>query len=373
MWLGLLTVIQNMEKCDICNISSSETVCKHKNKVHSVPANFNIRQPYNEMSNEEIATRYLNRQKVKLDKDKYNKLKLKIKGLKRFRPKPCGRKTSQTSKDEVSIINMKETPKPSTSKRYLSNNDKEVLPYKIRRFTKKCYQCSICKNKFENRSVLSLHSAQHSKCPYCGKRFADLATYLRHRKTNHQNTIRPSYSEQLSITNGDTLSETSSADVETPLPPSSLPESEDDIPLLSSPPPHLSESEDKDSNVDDSDEDELKRRDNMSKEHINCVTVERFIYVRKLIRNNDFDTLTRDTNLIHTLQVIINGVLKGFIPICSSQRMLLTPELKSLMQRFSRYANPRMVLEHRDNLKLLFEILGKSVKFVVDSFNKFGI
>lgn len=255
--------------CDICNRSfkTSETLRKHKNKFHSTTVNLKIQHPSNEISNEEIAARYLNRQKSKLDGDKYAKLERKIKGLKQFRPKPYDIKSSQDSNNEL-------------------------------------------------------------------------------------------HEEHQSITNNSALSEDSNEAIESP---------------LSSPTSPLTESEDNNSDVDNSDDYELRSRDEMSRKHINCITVDRFIHVRNLIRNNDFDTIAGDANLVHALQVIIKGVLKGFIPICSSQRMVLTPKLKSLMYRFSKYASSEMVLKHRVNLKSLFDILGKSVRFVVDAFNRFGL
>ena len=253
-----------MEVCDICNrtFKTRETLRKHKTRFHSPHINFKkIHQPYEEMSNEQIAARYLNTQKDKLDKDTYEKLKLKLKGLKWFKPKPYDRK-APSSDDESPIAPVKPS-KPATAKR--------------------------------KRSV------------------------------------------------------------------------DEDKPIPDSPP------ESDDSDDDDSDDDELERRDELSREHINCVTIERFTQVRNLIRNNDFDTLASDVDLVNALQVIIKGVLEGFIPICSAQRLVLTPELKFLMRSFSRCGSPEMIMKHRDNLKLLFEILGKSIKFVVDTFNRFAV
>ena len=258
-----------MGVCDICNRSykTNETLRKHKIRFHTPHINSKkIHQPYEEMSNEQIAARYLNTQKDKLDKDTYEKLKLKLKGLKWFKPEPYHRKPP--SSDDGSPTAPMKPSKPTPAKR--------------------------------KRSSV----------------YEDKAT------------------------------------------PDSPPESEDS---------------DDDSNDDASDDDELKKRDELSREHINCVTIGRFMQVRNLIRNDDFDTLSRDVDLVNALQVIIKGVLEGFIPICSAQRMVLTPELKFLMNSFSRYGSPEMIMKHRDNLKLLFEILDKSIKFVVDTFNRFAV
>ena len=162
-----------METCEICNktFNSSKILGEHKNTVHSNSITLKIHQPYVEMSNEEIAARYLNRQKGKLDEDMHKKLKLKLKGLNRFRPKSYDRKSLQISDDESNnespIGPMKPSiPKPPTLKRKRNGDDKDKPSSKTRRIAKKSFQCSACPEKFENRSDLSLHMGHHPKCPY---------------------------------------------------------------------------------------------------------------------------------------------------------------------------------------------------------------
>ena len=508
-------------ECDICgkNFKNKNSLGSHKNRLHKRKQSVGLKilLPYEEMSNQEIAARYLKRQKKELDKDTYNKLKLKMKSLKWARPKPYDRKPP-SSDDESPISPMKPSvPKHSTSKRYRSDSDGEDKPTpKARRGTKtKEYQCSVCQDEFDTKSALSLHMDEHPRCIYCDRRYKDFDKFIRHWKTKHRRlnaiqaimdgdkdsegdeatgysnydsalesegdeatgdsnydsalksegdesdvtitkddeetdtviTVSPSESEdtdhdehipkpspkkvQCKLCLKDFGSQTElfehmslshpkcvlcdktfidfpsylkhrknshQSDDADPEGKTSLPEfpleSDGDSQLdsedseLDRDASNLDESKDDDSdnndlniaepknnNNDDADDSdaEVKIRDKLHKKHINCVTVERFIRVRNLIRRNDFDTLAQDVNLVKALRIIIKGVLEGFIPICSAQRMVLTPELKTLMYRFSKHPNPQMILQEKQNLKILFDILGTSVKVVIDAFIKYEL
>lgn len=419
-------------KCNQCGrfYKNKRSLSSHKTSVHKGEQSVGVKihQPYEEMTNEQIAARYLNGQKEKLDADKYQELKRKIKGLKRFRPKPYDRKQLLSSDDEHPIPPMKPSNsdtenKPSTSIRYGNiSDDENTSAAKNSQVTKRFFQCTVCQNKFDSKSNLMKHMNKHPKCIYCNKRYKEYKTFIRHWKSKHGRAraiqaITNGYeelnsdseddeSEQLAITNseeessietivGDSEEDSEGSDDEVRLvgesdedsneDKSGDAESDDSTDSTGTVIPESNlnrDGSDNDSDnliVEDSDDFgsdadvDLNRVDELSKRHINCVTVERFLHVRNLIRNDAFDTLVGDPDLLHALQVIIKGVLNGFIPICSSQRVVLTPELKTLMYNFSKIANPNMVVKHKVNLKILFGIIGKSVKLVVDSFNKWDI
>ena len=76
---------------------------------------------------------------------------------------------------------------------------------------------------------------------------------------------------------------------------------------------------------------------------------------------------------MNAIQIIVKGVLEGFIPTYTSQRMQLSPKLKRLMHKFNRTTSPKMVLENRENLTILFDVLKSNIRTDVDSFNRFGL
>ena len=116
---------------------------------------------------------------------------------------------------------------------------------------------------------------------------------------------------------------------------------------------------------------EIKREDKQFHKHINCVTIDRFLEIRKLINANQFDTIANDEELLEGLQIIMRGVIKGFIPICSSQRVVMSNEMKQLMYRFVKSPSSTILLRNKQNLKMLFNLLWSSVKNVIESFLKY--
>ena len=93
--------------------------------------------------------------------------------------------------------------------------------------------------------------------------------------------------------------------------------------------------------------------------------------IRELINQNAFDTLFNDDELLEGLQIIFKGVIKGYIPICTAQRMVLSPSMKKLLFNF--VANPSGALLNRNKktLKQVFQILWESVNTVINSFMKY--
>ena len=191
------------------------------------------------------------------------------------------------------------------------------------------FECKTCKTSFEEADQLLEHiSIDHPRCKVCGKRFTNTARYLNHYQTVHQNE-----------------------------------EADDSEPNVDLPPA----SEDEMSDEEDP-RAETKREDKMFHKHINCVTIERFLKIRQVIANNQFESLVNDKQLMEALQIILKGVVKGYIPICTTQRIILTKEMKKLMYSFVRRPSSTKILRNKHNLKMLFDVIWTSVKAVIDSF-----
>lgn len=86
---------------------------------------------------------------------------------------------------------------------------------------------------------------------------------------------------------------------------------------------------------DESDRSDYKSTDRQFHKHVNCVNINyKFLEIQDMINQNQFETLANDQELLDALQIIFKGVLKGYIPICSAQRMILTRSMKKLMFDF---------------------------------------
>ena len=191
------------------------------------------------------------------------------------------------------------------------------------------FVCKTCEASFESQEELMEHiSIDHPKCKVCNKRFSCRVRYLNHYQAVHQ----------------DEEEEESEPDSDLP------PASEDEM------------SDEEDPRA------ETKREDKMFHKHINCVTIERFLKIRQFIANNQFDSLVNDEQLMEALLIILKGVVKGFIPICTTQRIILTKEMKKLMYSFVRRPSSTKILRNKHNLKMLFDVIWTSVKVVIDSF-----
>lgn len=191
------------------------------------------------------------------------------------------------------------------------------------------FKCKTCTTTFENTDELLEHvNIDHPRCKVCGKIFTNTARYLTHYQTVHQH-------EEADESEPNKYLSTASED-------------------------ELSDEEDPRA--------EIKREDKMFHKHINCVTIERFLEIRKLMTNNQFERLVNDKQLMEALHIILKGVVKGFIPICTTQRIILTKEMKKLMYSFVRRPSPTKILRNKHNLKMLFDVIWTGVKVVIDSF-----
>ena len=224
----------------------------------------------------------------------------------------------------------REVPGPSTVKAYPCPICKDILKTRrgylahMRSHTHR-YDCKMCASSFDTVDDRDRHmSMEHPWCRICDLAFTNLDEYLRHKAEVHPANQRY---------DGD------------------LPEEpEDDM---------------------GSDEDDLDVEDRQFHKHINCVTIDKFLEIRELINQNKFDTLASDEELLDALQIIFKGVIKGYIPICSSQRLVLTRPMKKLMYTFGTNPSATLLMRNKLNLKQLFNILWESINVVITSFMKY--
>jgi len=190
------------------------------------------------------------------------------------------------------------------------------------------YGCTMCAAYFETTSKRDIHlSMEHPKCRICDIRFNTNDEYLRHNLRIHPTNAR--YEEGILSTESEELT----SDEEQP-------------------------------NFFD-----VEKR--LFHKHIDCVTVDKFMEIRELIDHNQFDTLANDQDLLEALQIIFRGVLKGFLPLCSPQRLVMTRPMKKLMYTFGRTPSSTLLMRNKKNLKQLFMILRQSIDLVINSFVKY--
>ena len=221
-------------------------------------------------------------------------------------------------------------------------------------------KCRICGEKFTTKRDISYHRQLHKKgkqvkskntfekCDYCDKRLPS------HRLAKHILLVHPTC--KVCFKTFKTKREMLTHQKDHP---------EDRF--------KPSDSSDVDSSDTDSDQD-INQHDDEDKdfhENINCVTIERFAEVRELIMKNDFKTLVADKKLLKALSIIMKGVKKGFIPICSAQRLVLTNSQKRLLYRLAKNTSSHVVMKEKQDLSLLFEVLWDSVKQVSQTFLKY--
>ena len=93
--------------------------------------------------------------------------------------------------------------------------------------------------------------------------------------------------------------------------------------------------------------------------------------IHDLIEQNQFETLANDEELVEGLQIIFKGVIKGYIPLCAAQRLVLTKPMKKLLHSFGRRPSASLLVRKKKDLKQLFKVLWQSVDNVIQSYNKF--
>ena len=126
-----------------------------------------------------------------------------------------------------------------------------------------------------------------------------------------------------------------------------------------------------DEEASDESEEDQHIKDKQFHENINCVSIDRFAEIRDLITKNDFKSLSKNKRLLKSLSIIMNGVKRGFIPICSAQRLVLTNSQRELLYRLAKSTTGHLVMKERQDLSLLFDVLWDSVKQVSAAFLKY--
>ena len=181
------------------------------------------------------------------------------------------------------------------------------------------FSCKLCRMRFKTKPLLVEHIyLEHPTCEVCNRSFNTKKELLVHQKDHPEEHY-----------NAETTDDTDS---------------------------------------DASEEDPRDVEDRDFHDNINCVNIERFAKIKDLITKNDFKTLSRDKKLLKSLSIIMNGLVRGFIPICSAQRLVLANRQKELMNRLAKKPSGRLVMKERKDLSLIFDTIWKSVKHVSESF-----
>ena len=125
-----------------------------------------------------------------------------------------------------------------------------------------------------------------------------------------------------------------------------------------------------------SDEDSSGGDDVDKSKYVNCVSVEDFEKVRKAIKNYRSDIVINDANTLHVIQTLFKGILDGWIPVCTSQKQMFSKDAIELVRkvRESKIIDLHsLISKNKTELENIFNFIDKSIKLVVESYNKFGI
>ena len=86
--------------------------------------------------------------------------------------------------------------------------------------------------------------------------------------------------------------------------------------------------------------------------------------------------MINDLNGLHVIQTLFKGILDGWIPICTSQKQMFSTKAVALIRKAknSKIIDLHsLILNNREELENIFNYIDKSIKLVVESYNKFGI
>ena len=111
----------------------------------------------------------------------------------------------------------------------------------------------------------------------------------------------------------------------------------------------------------------------LSKIIFNCVTIEEIHRIRHLIRTQQFGELLNKH--MHTLQNIMLGITVGVIPICNSQRSIISEDqrkLVSAIQDKPASIAKRIIQNNRTDFTKLWSIVDDSLQLVCDTYNRYG-
>ena len=129
-----------------------------------------------------------------------------------------------------------------------------------------------------------------------------------------------------------------------------------------------------DENTDDNSNDDDDTVD--TSKYVNCVSIEDFEKVRKAIKNYQADSVISDVNGLHVIKTLFKGILDGWIPICTSQKQMFSKDAINFIRKAknSKIVDlSSLIINNREELENIFNFVDKSIKLVVESYNKFGI
>ena len=239
----------------------------------------------------------------------------------------CGDKFLRKS---LLYAHIKEMHKKNKHRQLRNKQDDEKCPFcddtpsdlKLHIKQEHSFSCRGCRVRFKTKKLLLEHILlEHPSCKVCNKTFNTKRELLIHQKDH--------------------------------------PEERYDI------------EETTDEEASDESEEDQHIKDKQFHENINCVAIDRFAEIRDLITKNDFKSLSKNKRLLKSLSIIMNGVKRGFIPICSAQRLVLTNSQRELLYRLAKSTTGHLVMKERQDLSLLFDVLWDSVKQVSAAFLKY--
>ncbi len=112
----------------------------------------------------------------------------------------------------------------------------------------------------------------------------------------------------------------------------------------------------------------------ISKSIFNCISIEEIERVRKLFLKNKISQIQEVKN-IRVLQKIIQGLRRGYIPICNPQQSRLSDAHQLLLDNMNKATKTQMIKIIQNNTELLSDLMhtvDSSLKFIVNLYNKFG-
>ena len=129
-----------------------------------------------------------------------------------------------------------------------------------------------------------------------------------------------------------------------------------------------------DENTDDNSNDDDDAVD--TSKYVNCVSIEDFEKVRKAIKNYQANSVISDVNGLHVIKTLFKGILDGWIPICTSQKQMFSKDAINFIRKAknSKIVDlSSLIINNREELENIFNFVDKSIKLVVESYNKFEI
>ena len=127
---------------------------------------------------------------------------------------------------------------------------------------------------------------------------------------------------------------------------------------------------------DSSDNSESDNDEGDVAKYVNCISIEDFEKVRKSIKNYNIDSVISDTKDLHVIQTLFKGILNGWIPICTSQKQMFSRQQVKFIRKVgnSKIIDLNaLISENKEELEKIFSFVDKSIKLVVEAYNKFGI